>query len=195
MPSHQRYCCICKNYSGKIVDGKKISMHRFPADVRARKVWMQRCKDARPNFLFVNYDQTRLCSCHFVGKSGPQKNPLPCIFPGPDGEEKIYKLSFYQSYFMIVYYFQVMTDCDNHEVPRVESEFESELIEAPLSPVEASAGILMDFSDSVIDISLKFHDYTGNTVTPLKRKRHHSVQIQQDMVMSSTQTEEVIISN
>lgn len=56
---------------------------------------------------------------------------------------------------MIVYYFQVMTDCDNPEVPRVESEFESELIEAPLSPVEASAGILMDFSDSVIDISLK----------------------------------------
>ncbi|KAL5011956.1 hypothetical protein ScPMuIL_010507 [Solemya velum] len=89
----------------------------------------------------------------------------------------------------------VMTDCDNPEVPRVESEFESELIEAPLSPVEASAGILMDFSDSVIDISLKFHDYTGNTVTPLKGKRHHSVQIQPDMVMSSTQTEEVLISN
>ncbi|KAL5010804.1 hypothetical protein ScPMuIL_013109 [Solemya velum] len=155
----------------------------FPADVRARKVWIQRCKNARPNFLFVNYDQTRLCSRHFVGKSGPQKeNPLPCIFPRPDGEEKIYKLS-------------VMTDCDNPEVPRVESEFESELIEAPLSPVEASAGILMDFSDSVIDISLKFHDYTGNTVTPLKGKRHHSVQIQPDMVMSSTQTEEVLISN
>ncbi|KAL5021253.1 hypothetical protein ScPMuIL_000408 [Solemya velum] len=143
MPSHQRYCCICKNYSGKIVDGKKISMHRFPADVRARKVWIQQCKNARPNFLFVNYDKTRLCSRHFVGKSGPQKeNPLPCIFPRPDGEEKIYKLS-------------VLTDCDNPEVPKVESEFESELIEAPLSLVEASAGILMDFSDSVIDISLK----------------------------------------
>ncbi|KAJ8309726.1 hypothetical protein KUTeg_011591 [Tegillarca granosa] len=38
---------------------------------------------------FVNSDQTRLCSQHFVGKEGPTKtNPLPSIFPKPDGNDK-----------------------------------------------------------------------------------------------------------
>jgi len=76
------------------VDGRKISMHRFPADKRLRKVWMIRCKNARPNFEFINSDQTRLCGLHFEGRSGPtKKTPLPCYFPKADGGEKVYKLT------------------------------------------------------------------------------------------------------
>ena len=27
------YCCVCKNFRGKVVeDGRKVSLHRFPAD-------------------------------------------------------------------------------------------------------------------------------------------------------------------
>ncbi|KAJ8309879.1 hypothetical protein KUTeg_011744, partial [Tegillarca granosa] len=95
-PGHQRYCCVCKNFSGKIIDGVRISMHRFPADKGKRRIWISRCKNARSNFKFVNSDQTRLCSQHFVGKEGPTKtNPLPSIFPKPDGNDKLYKLSFH----------------------------------------------------------------------------------------------------
>ena len=94
MPSHQRYCCVCKNHGQKIVDGRKVSMHRFPANKQARKLWIQRCKNARPNFVFINSDQTRLCSDHFIGKIGPTKDhKLPSIFPQQKGGEKLYKIS------------------------------------------------------------------------------------------------------
>ena len=61
-------------------------MHRFPV-----KVWIQRCKNTRPNFVFANSDQARLCSFHFVDKKGPtKKNTLPVAFPKAGGSEKIY---------------------------------------------------------------------------------------------------------
>ena len=94
MPSNQRYCCVCKNFSGKIVDGIRVSMHRFLAEVKVRKIWIQRCKNTRQNFVFANSDQTRLCSFHYVDKNGPTKeNPLPVAFPKAGGSEKIHVLS------------------------------------------------------------------------------------------------------
>ncbi|XP_056000001.1 uncharacterized protein LOC130048037 [Ostrea edulis] len=85
----QRYCCICSNHANKYVDGKKITMHRFPSNDKVRKVWIKRCHMIRSDFNFKNYDQTRLCSEHFVGKCGPTKeHPIPTLFP-----TRIFKLS------------------------------------------------------------------------------------------------------
>ena len=82
MPTNQRYCCICSNHSNKWIGEKKISLHRFPSDQTIRKVWMQRCRLVRADFKFRSYDSTRLCSDHFVGKSGPtSKHTLPSLFP------------------------------------------------------------------------------------------------------------------
>ena len=94
MPSGQRYCCVCKNHGQKYIGDKKVSMHRFPANKRVRRVWIQRCRNARPNFVFKNYDQTRLCSVHFNDGNGPKPNHnLPTIFPTKSGEQKIYQIS------------------------------------------------------------------------------------------------------
>ena len=94
MPSSQRYCCVCKNHGQKYVCEKKVSMHRFPANKRVRRVWITLCKNARPNFVFKNYDQTRLCSVHFNGGNGPKPNHnLPAIFQTKSGEQKIYQIS------------------------------------------------------------------------------------------------------
>ena len=94
MPSGQRYCCVCKNHGQKYIGDKKVSMHRFPANKRVRRVWIQRCRNARPNFVFKNYVQTRLCSVHFNDGNGPKPNHnLPTIFPTKSGEQKIYQIS------------------------------------------------------------------------------------------------------
>ena len=92
MPSKQRYCCICSNHGQKSVNGRNVSMHRFPSDMQRRRVWIQRCKHARLDFSFKNYDQTRICSEHFVGGRGPTPtHNLPSVFPRPDGSFKYYQ--------------------------------------------------------------------------------------------------------
>lgn len=62
-------------------DGKTVSLHRFPADEKVSSVWKKRCSNALKKFvLTVN---SRLCSEHFSGRSGP-KLPyisVPSIFP------------------------------------------------------------------------------------------------------------------
>ncbi|XP_069113086.1 uncharacterized protein [Argopecten irradians] len=76
------YCCVtgCSNYSGKVVNGKKVSLHRFPADSKVSRVWEQRVKCFRKNFVLKN--TTRLCSEHFEGTDGPSAEcPIPSIFP------------------------------------------------------------------------------------------------------------------
>ena len=61
------YCCVCHMHRGKIVDGRKVSLHRFPADKKVAKVWMTRVKLAMVT-AFVLTANSRLCSEHFVGK-------------------------------------------------------------------------------------------------------------------------------
>ncbi|XP_033745805.1 uncharacterized protein LOC117331295 [Pecten maximus] len=76
------YCCVtgCSNYSGKLIDNRKVSLHRFPVDSKISRAWEQRVKCFRKNFTLKN--TTRLCSEHFVGIGGPSAEyPIPSVFP------------------------------------------------------------------------------------------------------------------
>jgi hypothetical protein len=73
-------CCVCQNMSGMVVDGKRISMHRFPADEEVSQVWKSRIKLIMKRFVYTQH--SRLCSAHFVGGGGPKKPyvTVPSIF-------------------------------------------------------------------------------------------------------------------
>ena len=56
-----KYCCVCKNYGGKIVDGEKVSLHRFPANEKENLVWRKRVQFVMvPGFKITKF--SRLCS-------------------------------------------------------------------------------------------------------------------------------------
>ena len=78
-PKSKKYCAMCSNYRDKNVDGYVISLHRFPANDKIRKVWLQRCKLVMRTFKFS--DNSKLCSKHFVGRNGPSIiHTIPSIF-------------------------------------------------------------------------------------------------------------------
>lgn len=81
-PHGAQYCCVCKNWRGKIVSGTKVSLHRFPADKKVRNVWNKRVKLAMVSG-FVVTTNSRLCSLHFDGLAGPKppKITIPSLFP------------------------------------------------------------------------------------------------------------------
>ena len=83
VPRGVTYCCVplCKSYSGKIVDGKLVSLHRIPeSDKHKRRSWIRQLSNVRKD-LSVK-PGTRVCSLHFEGGNGPQKwCPVPTIFP------------------------------------------------------------------------------------------------------------------
>lgn len=73
------YCCAtnCHNYSGKSVNNRKVTLHRFPVNKRHKGIWKNRI--SRKNWKPTSC--SRLCSEHFVSLSGPTKeHPLPSIF-------------------------------------------------------------------------------------------------------------------
>jgi hypothetical protein len=43
-PPPQSTCTMCTNHTQKVVNGKKVSLLRFPADVSRRKCWIHRAK-------------------------------------------------------------------------------------------------------------------------------------------------------
>ena len=77
------YCCVplCKSYSGKIVDGKKVTLHRIPSNEKCEPAsWTQQLRKVRRDFTFKA--GTRVCSLHFVGRNGPKPwCPVPTLFP------------------------------------------------------------------------------------------------------------------
>jgi hypothetical protein len=81
-PDGVQYCCVCQNWRGKIVDGKKVSLHRFPADENVLKVWIKRVKLSMVSDFVLN-KYSRLCSHHFLGQAGPKKPDItiPSLFP------------------------------------------------------------------------------------------------------------------
>ncbi|KAJ8303740.1 hypothetical protein KUTeg_018663, partial [Tegillarca granosa] len=207
IPSRQRYCCICNNYKGKIVDGRVVRMLRFPVDETKRKVWIQRCKNARLNFMFKNFDQTRLCSEHFSGKSGPTKLcSLPTLFPKPDGSEKIYKLSVSKELMTVMFFLHPtivqckdiwhivplaldnsgnmsITNNDDHDA--LDTTLNSTLYETSDNEETSMSAVA---TDSITAVSLKFHDYDGASHMPSKMTNKME-QIQPDMATESTQTD------
>ncbi|XP_069129553.1 uncharacterized protein [Argopecten irradians] len=79
-PKGKKYCCICSNYRGKIVEEKSVTLHRFPTNDRVRRVWIQRCRLIRSDYKESKYNL--LCSVHFVGSCGPSvAHTIPSIFP------------------------------------------------------------------------------------------------------------------
>ena len=83
------YCCVplCKSYSGKVVEGKKVTLHRIPLDEKYKpSSWIQQLRNVRNDFTAKA--GTRVCSLHFVGKSGPKPwCPIPTLFPSKPAPE------------------------------------------------------------------------------------------------------------
>ncbi len=77
------YCCVpfCQSYSGKVVEGKKVTLHRIPCNEKYKPAsWIQQLRNARGDFKVKA--GTRVCSLHFVGKNGPKPwCPVPTLFP------------------------------------------------------------------------------------------------------------------
>ncbi|GFS00542.1 hypothetical protein ElyMa_006401900 [Elysia marginata] len=81
MVGGKQYCVCCSNFLGKIVNGRKVSLHRIPANKQLSKVWIQRLKLVRKDFPTVIKSSTRVCSEHFKFKKGPQPHDqIPTIF-------------------------------------------------------------------------------------------------------------------
>ena len=57
------YCCVplCHSYSGKVVNGKAVKLHRLPKETKARRIWIART--VRQNFYAKS--GTLVCSLHF----------------------------------------------------------------------------------------------------------------------------------
>lgn len=57
-------------------NGCRATLHRLPADVKVRRLWLQHLNTVRKDWTVT--DSTRVCSAHFV--DGDPKN-LPTLFP------------------------------------------------------------------------------------------------------------------
>ncbi|XP_041377798.1 uncharacterized protein LOC121390126 [Gigantopelta aegis] len=84
---NRHYCCVCKNYRGKLVDCKNITLHRFPSNVVVRAAWLKRIKVISQNFK-LNERDDRLCSAHFKGDY--VKGNVPSVFILDDGRVKTF---------------------------------------------------------------------------------------------------------
>jgi len=57
------YCCVplCHSYSGKVVNGKTVKLHKLPKDSKARRIWIARLRNVRQNFSAK--PGTRVAAC------------------------------------------------------------------------------------------------------------------------------------
>lgn len=82
VPRGAIYCCVplCHSYSGKVVNGKTVKLHKLPKDSKARRIWIARLKNVRQNFSAK--PGTRVCSLHFKREEGPKPwSQFPTLFP------------------------------------------------------------------------------------------------------------------
>ncbi|CAC5395730.1 THAP4 [Mytilus coruscus] len=100
------YCCAtnCHNYNGKSVNGKTVTLHRFPVHRRHISIWQ--CRVSRKQWKTTSF--SRLCSEHFITKRGPTKDhPLLSIF-----DHKIFKTTNFDISFKE---FEENNDCTEYE--------------------------------------------------------------------------------
>ena len=47
------YCCVplCHSYSGKVINGKAVKLHRLPKETKARRIWIARLRMCIKMFL------------------------------------------------------------------------------------------------------------------------------------------------
>ena len=84
------YCCVplCHSYSGKVVNGKVVKLHRLPKETKARRIWIARIRNVRQNFS--GKSGTRVCSLHFKGEEGLKPwCQFPSLFPSKPVQESL----------------------------------------------------------------------------------------------------------
>ena len=90
VPRGAIYCCVplCHSYSGKVVNGKAVKLHRLPKETKARRIWISRLRNVRQNFSAKS--GTRVCSLHFKGEEGPKPwCQFPSLFPSKPVQESL----------------------------------------------------------------------------------------------------------
>ena len=72
VPRRAIYCCVPlrHSYSGKVVNGKAVKLHRLPKETKARRIWISRLRNVRQSFSAKS--GTRAYSLHFKGEEGPK---------------------------------------------------------------------------------------------------------------------------
>ena len=76
----RQYCSKCYNFCGKIFNGHKIFLHRFPANPYISKVWTQRVTGIMKS-PFTPHQNSRLCCALLEGQVGPNdKVNVPSLF-------------------------------------------------------------------------------------------------------------------
>jgi len=94
----RHYCCVCSNYRGRLIEGRHVTLHRFPTEEKLRKLWISRIKTVSQHFT-CNPKNDRLCSEHFLEGKYTQENPIPCRFV-IDNKVKVFKLTQVTSFFI-----------------------------------------------------------------------------------------------
>ena len=82
VPRGVLYCCVplCHSYKGKIVDGKKVQLHRLPKDTKAKRLWIAKLHNVPKKFFSKAWNA--VCSFHFEGRNGPKPwCQFPTLFP------------------------------------------------------------------------------------------------------------------
>ena len=71
---------LCHNFTGKVVNGKVVKLHRLPLDLKLRRQWIRKLQNVCKNL--VPKAGTRICSLHFKGSDGPKSScKLLTVFP------------------------------------------------------------------------------------------------------------------
>ncbi|XP_071079603.1 uncharacterized protein [Haliotis cracherodii] len=151
--SGRTYCCVvgCSNYSGKVVHGRTVSLHRFPSGNSSRNrklksIWS--CRLGRKNFTVRSW--TRLCSEHFEGRRGPTSEVnLPSIF-----HHKVFKSTKLQDLYVVT------PDAAHEERENSATDSESEAPRRRCPPRLKSHSSL-----SSLDVSVLMHDYVDRLDT------------------------------
>ncbi|XP_052791238.1 uncharacterized protein LOC128225206 [Mya arenaria] len=173
-----KYCCICKGiYRGKVIDGRKVSLHRFPQNKRLKRVWVQRCKTVMRSFQWNEH--RRLCSEHFVGFRGPSfQHTLPSMFPTETGATKTFQPTLLD---------EDVGDDDDGDTVNDDLDLElsnDDSIQPQLSFVSPSG--------HAIDTSVHLHDYCmGPVLQPQNQSfRCCDTQTENNCAVMEVQTEE-----
>ena len=79
---------VCHSYSGKVVKGKAVKLHRLPKETKARRIWIVRLRNVRQNFSAKS--GARVCSMRFKGEEGPKPwCQFPTLLPSKPVHESL----------------------------------------------------------------------------------------------------------
>ena len=97
----RHYCCVCSNFSGKVIDGRSIRIHRFPSDQTVKRAWLRRLKLCYGQYVHSGND--RLCSEHFRDGEKRGENTVPCVFKNKTFNSSVV-IIFFRIFFLNFYW-------------------------------------------------------------------------------------------